>query len=52
MFKRYFCDLRASTATEYALIVAGIGLAVMATFFVFRDDLLVLLSELSTALDG
>jgi pilus assembly protein Flp/PilA len=41
-----------ATAIEYALIAAGISLAVVAAVFAFGDQLEVLFSGLTNALDG
>lgn len=41
-----------ATAIEYALIAAGISLAVVAAVFAFGDQLEILFSGLAGALDG
>ncbi len=41
-----------ATAIEYALIAAGISLAVVAAVFAFGDQLEVLFDGLTNALDG
>ena len=48
----YVKDENGATAIEYALIAAGISLAVVATVFAFGDQLATLFSTLTGALDG
>jgi pilus assembly protein Flp/PilA len=38
-FKRLLADERGTTAIEYALIAAGVGVAIAATVFSFGSDL-------------
>ena len=48
----YLKDESGATAIEYALLAAGIGLAIVAGVFAFGADLAALFSNLAGALDG
>lgn len=48
----YLKDESGATAIEYALIAAGISLAVVAAVFAFGDELEVLFNNLTGRLDG
>ncbi len=48
----YLADEKGATAIEYALIAAGVGLAIIAGVFAFGQDLEDLFLELAGALDG
>lgn len=48
----YMNNEEGATAIEYALIAAGISLAVVAAVFAFGDQLEVLFDGLTGALDG
>lgn len=48
----YMKDENGATAIEYALIAAGISLAVVAAVFAFGTELRVLFGTLTGALDG
>ena len=48
----YMSNEDGATAIEYALIAAGISLAIVAAVFAFGDQLEVLFSGLTNALDG
>lgn len=52
-FQSYLFDSRAATATEYALIGAGISVVLIASIYFFGDELEALYNEtLPGALDG
>jgi pilus assembly protein Flp/PilA len=48
----YMTDENGATAIEYALIAAGVGLAIIAGVFAFGRDLETLFTDLAGALDG
>lgn len=48
----YMADEKGATAIEYALIAAGVGLAIIIGVFAFGERLELLFLELSEALDG
>lgn len=48
----YMTDENGATAIEYALIAAGVGLAIIAGVFAFGRDLETLFLDLAGALDG
>ncbi len=48
----YLSNESGATAIEYALIAAGISLAIVAAVFTFGDELEVLFSGLAGNLDG
>lgn len=48
----YQCDVKGATAIEYALIAAGIAVAIMAVVYAFGDDVASLYDGLAGALDG
>ena len=48
----YMADEKGATAIEYALLAAGIGLAIVVGVFAFGDRLAQLFSDLAGALDG
>ncbi len=52
MKNAYLNNEEGATAIEYALIAAGISLAVVAAVFAFGDQLEVLFGRLTGALDG
>jgi pilus assembly protein Flp/PilA len=52
MKNAYMKDEDGATAIEYALIAAGISLAIVAAVFAFGDELEVLFGGLTNALDG
>ena len=52
IFARFMKDESGATAIEYALIAAGISLAVVAAVFAFGDELEVLFNNLTGRLDG
>lgn len=52
MKNAYMRDEDGATAIEYALIAAGISLAIVAAVFAFGDELEVLFDGLTGALDG
>ncbi|GJL85048.1 MAG: hypothetical protein DHS20C02_08230 [Micavibrio sp.] len=49
-FKFYSFDCDASTATEYALIAAGIALTIAAVLFAFGDSFVEMLDAMAAAL--
>lgn len=48
----YLADENGATAIEYALIAAGVGLAIIGGVFAFGTELQVLFARLTLALDG
>ncbi len=51
-FKNFLLCVNGATAIEYALIVAGIGLAIMAVVFAFGEDVAALFDDLVDVLQG
>lgn len=51
-FSRYVSEQKGATAIEYALLAAGIGMAIIGVVFVIGEDLVTLMTTISDALGG